>query len=204
MTFNAHRNNLKGLRIVWVVILTCLFIALALKGFCWGNFARGNSMTNGITSFDFFRKTVTVSGIPVFPATFTFFGLVVSLSDNLTFFALQVSFISSLAFSALFVFFLSYFALAALAESSTGCSAFFTLAITFCAIFTVAFKTTFPIKSFKKLRNGLYFFAYRASFCYDRFRHGFFLVKKLRLEPITAQTVVGSFYINIFRGDCKC
>ncbi len=43
---------------------------------------------------------------------------------------------------------------------------------------------------FIKIRKRFNFFAFRTSLCYDWFRHGFFLYKKLCLEPFTGQSCV--------------
>ena len=49
-----------------------------------------------------------------------------------------------------------------------------------------------------KLRNRLEFLALRASFCYSWFRHDFFLIKKLCLEPLQTQYLCGSLHCNTF------
>ena len=74
-------------------------------------------------------------------------------------------------------------------------------AIRFSVIFSPALFAT--IISRAKLRKWLNFFALRTSFCYDLLRHGFFLVKKLCLEPVAAHTAVGSSYINILNTGVK-
>ena len=64
-------------------------------------------------------------------------------------------------------------------------------------------KSIFSCGAFIKGGNRLNFFALRAVFCYDCFRHGFFLFKKSRLEPVAAQTAVGSLYCSILMGGVK-
>ena len=56
---------------------------------------------------------------------------------------------------------------------------------------------------FREFGYWLDFFARRALFCYNSLRHGFSLIKKLCLEPITAHTVVGSLYYNVTCGGVK-
>lgn len=50
--------------------------------------------------------------------------------------------------------------------------------------------------SFEKLRNRFGFLAMKTSFRYDCLKHNRFSNKRLCLEPVAAQTAVGSFYIN--------
>lgn len=88
MTFNTHRNNLKGLGIVWVMILPCLFAALTFKGIWTRQFTCFDSVIDDITSFDFFRKTVAVPS----PPSFTFFALLVALANLFKFFTLVICF----------------------------------------------------------------------------------------------------------------
>ncbi len=62
------------------------------------------------------------------------------------------------------------------------------------AYFAGAFKAICPVFIFAKISKKFSFFAFSASFCYSWFRHGFFLTKKLCLEPVAAHTAVGSLY----------
>ena len=64
------------------------------------------------------------------------------------------------------------------------------------AYFTITAMTGFFRTVFVKFRKWFGFFALGTSFCYDSFRHGFFLHKKLCLEPLQTQYLCGSFYYN--------
>ena len=61
--------------------------------------------------------------------------------------------------------------------------------------FTVRDKTIFVSATPMKLRQRFNFFTLRTSFCYNRFRHGFFLIKKLCLEPVTKYAFVAGLFI---------
>lgn len=58
----------------------------------------------------------------------------------------------------------------------------------------------FIFVKFTKQFNG---FACRAFSCYILFRHGFFLIKKLCLEPLQTQYLCGLLYYNTNGGDVK-
>ena len=64
------------------------------------------------------------------------------------------------------------------------------------AQFTRRIKTIYLLFIFVKFTNSLNFLALRASLCFNWFRHGFFLIKKLCSEPVAAHTAVGLFYNN--------
>lgn len=61
----------------------------------------------------------------------------------------------------------------------------------------------FHCSVFMKFRDFLNFLAMTALFCYDWFRHGFFLLKKLCLEPLQAQYLYGSSYYATSRTFCQ-
>lgn len=86
-------------------------------------------------------------------------------------------------------------------------SSFFALIVMFkiyfFAIFAFALKSIFSGTIFVKLRNFFNFLAFGTSFCFNRFRHGFFLCKKLCLEPLQDQFLCGLFYINPFFNLCQ-
>ena len=63
-------------------------------------------------------------------------------------------------------------------------------------VFTAVGVSIWATTIFAKLRQGLFFLTVRALFCYDCFRHDFFLNKKLRLEPTQAQSYVGLSYCS--------
>jgi len=56
--------------------------------------------------------------------------------------------------------------------------------------------SAFSATIFVKFRNWFGLLASIASFGYDWFRHGFLLQRKSCLEPVAAQTAIGSFYCN--------
>ena len=63
--------------------------------------------------------------------------------------------------------------------------------------FAISLKAIFSMFAFVKFRKRLSFLADTTSFCYDLLRHGCFLNKQLCLEPVAAQTAVGSFYYKV-------
>ncbi len=77
---------------------------------------------------------------------------------------------------------------------SSGKFSFLALGITYTTYFTLASMSIFPIFIFRKFIKMSNLFAFRALFCYDWFRHGFFLTKKLCLEPLQTHYLCGLFY----------
>ena len=64
-------------------------------------------------------------------------------------------------------------------------------------LFALTTTSIFGRGTFIKLGSGFNYLASIASFCFNRFRHGFLLVRKLRLEPLQTQYLCGSaYYIN--------
>ncbi len=62
---------------------------------------------------------------------------------------------------------------------------------------TVILQIIFRDTIFIKLRKWFNFLALRTLFCYGLLRHGFFLIKKLCLEPLQDQFLCGSLYYTI-------
>jgi hypothetical protein len=77
---------------------------------------------------------------------------------------------------------------------------FISLATTFTARGT---KPIFFLFVLMELRNGLNFLALGTRFCYDLLRHGFFLIKRLCLEPLQTQYLCGSFNYTTFLSGVK-
>ena len=71
--------------------------------------------------------------------------------------------------------------------------AFFCLVILFFTDFAFIAMPIFSCVVIVKFRDCFGLLATSASFCYDWFRHGFFLIKKLCLEPLQTQYLCGSF-----------
>ncbi len=85
----------------------------------------------------------------------------------------------------------------ALFTSFTRCFIFIGFSITYYAFLTPRAKSVPPRFVSVKLRNWLNFLALGTRFCYDLLRHGFFLIKRLCLEPLQTQYLCGLFYYNI-------
>ena len=66
-----------------------------------------------------------------------------------------------------------------------------------CAIFTRIIIAITSGLAFVKFRNEFNLLAATASSCYNRFRHGFFLIKKLCLEPLQDRFLCGSLYFSV-------
>ena len=116
-----------------------------------------------------------------------------------------------------FDFFLVMFAIFSRTLSSSWTS------LVFAAFFTVSYFTFFSVSIllmsfslalftsptkvipsgfvFEKFTKRFNFFALPARFCYNWFRHGFSLIKKLCLEPLESQSLCGSsYYTSLFEG----
>ncbi len=75
--------------------------------------------------------------------------------------------------------------------------------VVFIALLTKRLYSLFRLFSFMKFNQGFNLFAFSTLFCYGWFRHGFFLIKKLCLEPDTAHTVPAWFIVSNQRGGVK-
>ena len=203
MTSTAQRNNIKRLRVIWVVVLFCWFTTRAFQTIWTRNFSSFNCVVYSFASFSAFRKRIFCIISPfgkfagfTFISTFfsrlTSFALTIASCSSLTFFALAVAFTSNLTFFALPV--LIYLCFSGFCLPILRSVFLFT-------IFTLTSETVFGGRFLIKIIGWLNFFAMTASFCYDCLRHGFFLINKLCLEPSTARTVVGSsYYTTSLRG----
>ncbi len=114
-------------------------------------------------------------------------------------FFLVVFAIFSRTFSSIWTF-LEFAALFAVRRFAFFCASVFLISYSF-ALFASRMKTVFPRLVLVKCTNWLIFLAFIASFCFNWFRHGFFLIKKLCLEPLESQSLCGSlYYISLFGG----
>ncbi len=173
MTLTTNRYNIKPIfwRIAFVVmIFLCLPRAVtASQGVEMQQLASNDSVGNSTICFAAFRIMSKISECAFQICNFTLFCLVIASSGFLiysfAFFALPISLLTNFGFwcfrELLRVITITYFAI------TTSASFFGTV--------------------FIKIRKGFNFFALRTSFCFNWFRHGFFLTKKLCLEPIAAQ-----------------
>ncbi len=174
MTFNTKRNNTKPVFwfvISYMVIIVCLFIAIiTLQRIGTWQFATFNSSVYSFTGLE--RFSVVYPEFCLLQTSFR--ALYILILSDFEFFGLSVFLVYGLGFISSYINVINDF--------STG------IATSLVSIFSATI--------FAKFFNRLNFLATTAFFCFNWFRHGFFLFKKLCLEPITAHTVVGSFYNN--------
>lgn len=203
MTFNAFTNNEQRLRIVGMMVFLCLFATGAFEAIrAWQSTGPYGS-SNRIRGFSFFRVfsfAIKASAITCNFASialevgFAAFALSVnsqvSFLVSLTFFGLTVGFFSSLAFIALFV-------------SLLASPAIFALLIGCLTTLALRMQPVFGRTVFAEFRDFFNFLAFRASFCFNYLRHGFFLIKKLCSEPLQTQYLCGSLYYSSSFGGVK-
>ena len=181
MTFYTQWNNVKPLALLvtaLVVILLCgHFLALnTLETGCLREFSANNSIIDSIFCFSFCFIIVAVFSMTLFPdRTFCKFLIVSFTFFTVAKYGFPLSFQVSVMFAIEMVFVIFLMALSAICLEAKG-----------------------PRRIFIKCREHFFGLALAASFRYSWFRHGFFLIKKLCLGPIAAQTVVGSFYNTTF------
>ncbi len=171
MTSSANRNNIEpmfGFMALIMVVVLCLLSARTYHSFYQFYFSCQNSIMYSIYCFVILRKTL-------FPP------FVASIIGNHTFFALMIAFFSGFSFFAFLI-------------STSGGFIFWFLVKFFYARFTVTAKAIEITFVFVELGSWMKFLASRTLFCYDCFRHGFFLIKKLCLEPLQTQYLCGSLY----------
>ena len=97
MTRNTQRYNIKRLRIVWMMILLCLFTARTVKSFNRMQFTELNSLLNGIVGFKSVGVFSSLFGSFLPMSSFTLFGLIVSFLVSFALVAFSVSFVASFA-----------------------------------------------------------------------------------------------------------
>ncbi len=181
MAFYTQRNDVEPVVLfiaLMVMILLCgnflAFITLKTRR-SW-EFSANNSIVNSIFCLSFVFVVMAVFSVALFPGS-TFRKVLIVL-----------------------------FAFCAVAKFGFPLSfqvfAVFAVGMTF-VIFLVAFSAiSLEAKGSRRIliecRKRFFGLASRASFCYSELRHGFFLVKKLCLEPLQAQYLCGSIYYPTF------
>ncbi len=176
VTRNTDRNNIKPLLLgiaFVVMVLLCLFATRTQKGIWSGYFIEANSVTDSVSCL-----------------SFAFMQAPVSLSAHLTFLCLVIAFTGS-------------FTLLTASVQFFGGLRVVALLVGFNASFTFTLVSILVARVIVKLRDWLKLFASVASFCYDWFRHGFFLIKKSCLEPSGSQPPYGSCYYDILARGVK-
>ncbi len=191
MTRNTNRCNIEpmGFFISFVmVIFLCLFKAiknLALKSIGCGHSAIFNSDRYGLPCFAFINITQAARLIYIFVCT----ALPIFFVISYIFRAMPISFIVCFCLVALGIFFtvlfFYYFAVWCVSVISPCGLA---------ALSTLKAEVVVRVFIFAKILAGLNFLAMRTSFCFNWFRHGFFLIKKLCFEPLEGRSLCGSFY----------
>ncbi len=188
MAFFTNGNNIKpilrGISFVMMILL-CLLTASAFQSISSNQFARCNSVSNSITCFRAFWKTI-IMFFGIFRANFfALFAFAIIFNNNLTLFCAIVFcggysltlFACFCLISLLVIFRLAYFA---------------------CTLMPV-----FYCLVFMKFRERFNLFAFKTSFCYDLLRHNQFLTNWLCLEPLRSQSPCGLFYYTVNEGNVK-
>lgn len=200
MARNTDRNNIKRLGIVRMMVIPCLFAAGTFQGSCLRHLFNPNCFVNNSACYNSFRMPFAIFRGFASMLSLAFIGFAIlndSFFDNISaFFALSILFNSSFAFFSLAMAIYSGFSLLALPKCFLVNLILFTLVVCSFAGFTARLKSVFCRTVFIKFRDWFNSFACAASFCYDLLRHNLLQHSKLRLELITAHTVVGSFYNN--------
>ena len=178
MTHSTNRNNIEPMlfSVAGVMVLLCLFTTRAVERFHVRQFAGDYRTVNSFFCRPAFREFAGVFGVGGFGTYFTFWSLPVfaRMCDQS-----PPAHLGRVKF----------------AEVKSLMRAFAILALPVNPIFGCAI--------FVKIRHLLSSLAFRACFCYDWFRHGFFLSKKLCSEPLQAQYLCGSLYCSTSRGVVK-
>ena len=168
MTFFANRKYKQWFVVIWMMVL----------------FASMETADNTSLSIRSFQFTISdcISNLPV-----CFYLFLVAVIELLVFSMYRLfSFLGSvISFTTSIVSIFTFLSL----------SIFF---LCLClALLTLVKKSILSCATFRKFGSGLELLAGTTSFCYSWFRHGFFLIKKLCLEPLQTQYLCGSFYNNI-------
>lgn len=188
MTFYAFRHNIEpmlfGVTLV-MMVLACLLAAITRLGDGSGQLAGGDCVVYGVSRLAPIGVRLIISS----EHFFEFVGLLIYSVLLPAMFGLIQPVTSCLSFLAIFV-------------TSIRHSPFIAFAVLLLNNFVASLTlTTIPISLgsiLVKSRQWLNLFALRALFCYDWFRHGFFLCKKLCFEPLESQPLCGfsSLYHN--------
>jgi len=184
MTNSTKCNNIKpvlfGVAFV-MVVMNSLVSATTQSGVCRKEFAGSYSGLNGHTRL--FSYWISIFRVISLLARFIF---------------VAFAKIAKIFFSRIFAF-----------RAFCGCLSFYgapiplhgsfsrlTFAVNSCATFTAIRFAKWISFTCTEFGNIFDFFARVTLSCYNLFRHGFFLIKKLCLEPLQTQYLCGSFYYN--------
>ena len=171
-----------GIALPMMVVFCLGWAVMALQRFSFGQNSFCYGMSNGGLCFDFFGANILVPFCVSGVSCLAFFALVVILLGDFTLFALLITFLQIFVLCGLAVFITSF-------------------VMTRFTLTTIAVPCSCICIKFRKRFNLL---AFRAAFGYDCLRHGFSPIKKnYCLEPFTAQSVYGSLYNIIKRGNVK-
>jgi len=178
MTFYAHRHNVQP------VLFSIAFMVVVVLGlFATGTVQSIDSRQfTGIDSFLYGSSCVTsfsVSRIVLFMSNFVSFVLPITFIAVFGFFASII--MAHIHFT--FFCFIAFFLVFALASFT-----FRPITVSFAAVFV-------------KISEWFNSFAFGTSFGYDLLSHNRFSSKRLCLEPVAAQTAVGSSYSISRRGN---
>ena len=193
MTYFTERNNRKPMSFFVSKIMMILFCLLETlrtwKSRCFYQSSISNHTTYEIMSINFCRLCNFVHSIS-FPARFlASLCLVVLFLIFFGFFSLPIFSLVCFGFFCFSIFFLITFLVYFIS---------FTLLIRFHTYFTKTRITIFSTAILVELKKWFNLVAFRTIFraisYFDWFRHDFFLIKKLCLEPLQSQSLYGSFY----------
>lgn len=201
MTFNTFRNNIKPVFFsiaFMVMVLASLRSTLAFQSFYRRQFSRFNCHSDSRASFAFQGKFQSLLCGLFSLELSSLFALVISLSISSTFLTAFVIVPVCLNLGNLIVFLNASFALISGIQLAAIKSLVRSVAIN-------ATRLMFVFRFTASMKAGyiLNFLAHNAFLCYCTLRHGFFLVKKLCLEPTAAHTVAGSLYYSTSLGGIK-
>lgn len=172
-----------------------LFIAIkALFSFCFRQISSCYCHCNSISGLYSFRMKQTVFFMSYLLCEFSRITFSIQGSNFSVLFSFFVCLLVLFEFIGRLIFNSPFFVLFSLS---------LTLLIYYCANLTFILFSQSRVFAIVKFSEGFNFFAFVTSSCFNWFRHGFFLTKKLCLEPITAHTVVGSLYYTINGRICQ-
>ena len=180
MTKNANRNNIKSTpRLIAVVmVLFCLFTTRANHCFGRDQFPRSYSIAYSRAGFEFPRHFKNGFFKRLFLGSPAGFGFSIVAAICFSLFGFTTF---SRVFTNVYLPFVSF-------------SIIFTSIVS--TIFAIVLMPIFICAVLVKFSEWFDLFAIKTSFCYDMFNHNQLLYSWFRLGPITAHTVVGSFYYN--------
>ncbi len=205
MTKSTHRNNIKPmlLGIAGMMVVVCLFAAGAFHRVNRLHLSRSDSVSNSVFCFNTIRELGGIFSTNTSGRRLATISLPVCFMGSLGLICFLVLFLHIFALRTLPMASLGNLTLCAVSMAHVGCFALFAVIVRFAARFALPVNPIFGCAIFVKFRYLLSCLAFRALLWYDGFGHGLFLLKKLCLEPIAAQTVVGSLYCSTLLGGVK-